>query len=331
MKYNYMTEIRLKMYLKDCIYGHIEVPELCQAFIDQGEFQRLRRVRQLGMSSFAYPSATHTRFEHCLGVMYLAGQVVDQLRKYTEIPDRTKHLIQLAALYHDVGHFAYSHLFDSFLEHMEENSLLDIFRLKEHELRSIYFLEKVNKRLQLLTEEEGVFVTNVILGTPLEDDKIYLYQIVSNKRCGIDVDRMDYLRRDTYHTGIPSFQADYIIKSMVITENKEIGFKEKVRNEIVDLYATRQKMFNRVYLHHTVLKMDRLYYCMMKRLGPHLFTYGENTDDFNVETLLRNHPTTQEIMASIDKRDFTHTCEICSKYHQQEIKLRDQLSEVLFV
>lgn len=317
------------MYLKDCIYGHIEVPELCEAFLDQPEFQRLRRVRQLGMSSYAYPSATHTRFEHCLGVMHLAGKVVNQLRKYVEITDRCKHLIQLAGLYHDIGHFAYSHLFDSFLDQVEEDSLPTIFRLKHHEDRSIYFLQKVNDRIQDLTSEECTFVCDIIKGVP-SGNKIYLYQIVNNKRCGIDVDRMDYLRRDTYHTGIPSFQADYIVKSMIVTENREIGFRNKVREDIRDLYFTREKMFKKVYLHHTVLKLDHLYYCMMKRLGSVLFTYGENTDDFNVETMFRTYPTTQSIIAAIDKRDFTHTCDICCNYKKQDIKLPDQISQVLF-
>ena len=91
--------------IKDCIYRFIQVPDLCKSFIDTVEFQRLRHIKQLGLVQFTYPSAAHSRFEHSLGVMHLAGVGAD-------ISQREKELLQLAGLLHDVGHMAFSHLFD---------------------------------------------------------------------------------------------------------------------------------------------------------------------------------------------------------------------------
>lgn len=301
--------------VKDCIHGHIVVPGLCVAFMDVAEFQRLRRVRQLGMAHYAYPSAVHTRFEHSLGVMYLAGRMVDQLRKYVDISDRTKQLVQLAGMYHDIGHFAYSHLFDVFLSRMEDSSCIpDIFQIKDHEERSLHFLRKVNQRLQLLSKEEENFVCNAIVGHIPECNSRYLYEIVCNCECGIDMDRMDYLKRDSFHCGFPDFQPDYIILNAIIDPEGNIAYRKKVCDDIVDVYRARTRMFKNVYQHHTSSKMDKLYFCMMSRLGDKLFIYGEATDDYNIETIIRNSEETREIIDMIDNRNFDHKCEICKDY-----------------
>lgn len=302
--------------LKDCIYGHITIPDICVAFMDVPEFQRLRRVKQLGTSDYAYPSATYTRFEHSLGVMYLAGNMVDQLRKYVDIDNRTKELIQLTGMYHDIGHFAYSHLFDMFLSMLKDKDKIpEIFRLHDHEDRSIYFLNKVNKRLCLLTDEEEIFVANVIMGHIPPDQPNYLYQIVCNQECGIDIDKQDYLRRDSFHNGFPAFQSDYIILNAVVDKDGNIAYKNKAYNDINNLYRTRHNMFENVYQHHTSLKMYKIYFCMMKRLGLELFKYGERTDDYNIETLFRNSTETADLISQIDSRNLDHECDICSLYH----------------
>jgi HD superfamily phosphohydrolase len=317
--------------IKDCIYGYIYVPSLCLSFIDTPEFQRLRRVRQLGMVHYTYPSASHTRFEHSLGVMHLAGIMVDQLRNYAPISDRTKDLIQLAGLYHDVGHFAYSHLFDIFLSQQSVDSP-GIFKLHHHEDRSVFFLKQVNSRLSLLSAEEETFVCDAILGNIPDNQPHYLYQIVCNKECGIDVDKQDYIRRDSYHTGFPGFYSEYIIQNAVIDSDNHIAYREKVYNVIDDLFRARQRMFENVYQHHTSLKLDKLFLCMMKCLGNKLFTYGELTDDFNIETLLRSSPETSQLMISIDNRNFRHECHLCSHYHiSKTVKSSGTIDTVRFV
>lgn len=331
---NQKSSIKSNKVIKDCIYGHITIPELCLKFMDVPEFQRLKRVRQLGMAHYVYPSAVHTRFEHSLGVMHLAGKMVDQLRKFVNIDDRTKELIQLAGMYHDIGHFAFSHLFDTFLSSakLDESSINEIFKLKDHEDRSIYFLRQVNLLLNLLSEEEQKFVGNVIKGHVPPEKPAYLYQIVCNEECKIDVDKMDYLKRDSYHTGLPGFQSDYIILNSLINEDGYLAFKRKAENDIIDLFETRKRMFNNVYRHHTTLKIDKIYLCMMKQLGANLYIYGDRTDDFNIEVLIRDTDLLTELVQCIDNRNLNHECSYCKEYQiTKYVKDSDPFDKIKFV
>jgi HD superfamily phosphohydrolase len=317
--------------IKDCIYGHITIPKLCVDFMDTPEFQRLRRVRQLGSAHYAYPSAVHTRFEHCIGVMHLAGKMVDHLRQYSSIDNRTKELIQLAGMYHDIGHFAYSHLFDKFLSKTNVQAP-DIMNLHDHEDRSLFFLKSVNSRLHVLNEQEQEFVENAIRGYVPEGHPPYLYQIVCNSACGLDMDKADYLRRDSFHTGFPGFQADYIIACAVIDKENHIAFKQKAYGDLKDLFETRRRMYENVYQHHTACKIDKIILCMMKRLGAKLFTYNERTDDYNIETLFRESPETYKLINAIDNRELDHNCEVCREYHTvKHITQSGSIDKVRFV
>jgi len=321
--------------IKDCIYGHILIPFLCSSFMDVPEFQRLRRVRQLGMAHYTYPSAVHTRFEHSLGVMHLAGKMVDQLRKFVEISNRTKELIQLAGMYHDIGHFAFSHLFDATLKIFSQNEtnskIPEIFKIVNHEERSVFFLSQVNSRLQLLNLNEEKFVIDLIRGHVAEKEQSYLYQIVCNQECGIDVDKMDYLRRDAYHTGFPGFQSDYIILNALINQEKHIAFRSKTKSDINDLFNTRTKMHINVYQHHTSKELDKIHFCIMKRLGSRLFLYGSVTDDYNIDTLIRTSPDLSDLVKCIEYRNLHHECENCKEYGlEPNILESGTLSKVLF-
>lgn len=317
--------------IKDRIYGHIIIPSLCQKFIDVSEFQRLRRVTQLGSTKYVYPTCTHTRFEHSIGCMHLAGLWIEQLKKYKLIDDRTKGLIQLAALYHDVGHFSFSHLFDDFLANtvLDQDVIDPIFMIKHHEDRSIYILKKVNQRLQLLTDEEVEFITCCITGKVLDGYPPYLFEICSNT---IDVDRMDYIGRDAYCCGLPAFQFNYIILNMVITDSLHIAFRKKATRDIQDFFDTRKRMYENVYYHPAARKIDRIYYCMMKRLGVEMFQFGEFTDDYNIESLFRSHDKTKELIEQLDTRQLDHSCSICSEYQLvKEIKHLNDVNLVGFV
>lgn len=319
--------------IKDCLYGQIVVPPLCVAFMDVPEFQRLRRVRQLGVAHYAYPSAAHSRFEHCLGVMHLAGKLVDQLRNFVTISDRTKELIQLAAMYHDIGHLAFSHLFDLFLSHLSpEEELPEFFLLHEHEDRSLYFVHKVNARLKLLSPDEEQFVCDAIRGNVPPKQPSYLYEIVCNRECGLDQDRMDYIYRDAFHIGLPAFQSDYIRFCTVIDRAQHIAYKNKAYEDIKDLFDVRRRMHEKVYQHRTTLKVNKICFCMMRRLGAKLYMYGEHTDDYNIETLFRISPETSELVQALDNRELEHDCEICHDYQPiRMIKQSGCIENVRFV
>lgn len=291
--------------VKDCIYRFIEIPETCQKFIDHPLFQRLRRIKQLGVAHYVYPSATHTRFEHCLGVMHLAGVVAKTLRN-CYIDTRTRELIQLAGLLHDVGHLCYSHTFDIFLEKTGQNEL-------KHEERSVQFVKRMNEEIKELTPKEEKMVCDMIMGhIPKGSSEPEIYEIVCNAKNGLDVDKMDYLQRDAYHTGLPGFQPDYIIDGMFVFEN-HIAFRSKVKSDITDLYLTRKRMFTNVYYHKTANKVERIYICLLSQLANEMKEVPlEKLDDFRVETALRD--TFPEEMEKLDRRDFTHHCERCSDW-----------------
>lgn len=329
--------------IKCPVYTYVNLPPLCQRFTNNSLFQRLNRVKQLGLCYYIYPSAVHTRKEHSLGVMHLTGLVIDHLRNFVSISDREKDLIQLAGLYHDIGHLAYSHMFDDYLKEVNLNELtghitdenIKYFQLLEHEERSIHILQKVNKQLEFpLTDNEIKFIECIIMGyKPEDDDRWYLYEIVSNSLCGIDTDKMDYLYRDAYHTGLPNFQPFYIINGMRVDQKtNHIVFKEKTRIDIDDMFKTRHRMFVQVYKHHTSEKICKIYKCAMKKVGYQLYQYGIMTDDMNIETLLRNNPSTSFLMEKIDCRNLEHECSNCQEYNTYiPIKKSGGVEQVIFI
>jgi HD superfamily phosphohydrolase len=299
-------------YVKDCIYKQIKIPYLCQVFIDTPEFQRLRFIKQLGHVHYVYPSAVHTRFEHSLGVMYLAGKMVNMLRRTgANISNREKHLIQLAGLLHDIGHMAYSHFYDKLNESMNPGD-----PYAHHETRSVDALRVMNDRLKQLDRAELTFVRDAILGNiPHGAARPYLREIVCNKLCGLDVDKMDYLFRDAYHTGMHGFQSDYIIRNVRISPSGHIAFTEKARVDVEDLFKTRYSMHANVYRHHTVRKYEKIYWCAMKRIcesGTRL----DALTDFYLEHQLQ--AACPELFEHIWFRNLNHACETCADYNLHE-------------
>lgn len=276
-----------KLFIKDCIYRFIEVDPICQQFMDTPEFQRLRHIKQLGMVHYVYPSAVHTRFEHSLGVMHLAGRMIDSLKRNGyEITARDKQLCQLTGLLHDIGHIAYSHLLDEFLKTSGKPG---------HEERSVSLLININNRLKILSQEEEDMVCNMIRGIQPHNNciKPFLYQIVCNESCGIDVDRLDYLQRDAYHTGMSGFQPDYLIECARIGENGDLCFLNKARKEIKSMYNARAHMFETVYRHKTVIKIEKTIISLIPHFDDFInFIYQTwlKIDDVALVTFLRKIP-----------------------------------------
>lgn len=238
-------------FVKDAIYRFIDIPPVCKGFIDTVEFQRLREIKQLGLAHYVYPSAVHTRFEHSLGVMHLSGEVIEHLRQFENITDREKELVQLASLLHDVGHVAFSHLFDHILEDEKQG--------ETHEHRSCLVLERINDRKKLLTEKEVHIIRDMILGQYQNHDKPFLFQIVCNKVFGIDTDRLDYLQRDSYHTGMPSFQGDYLIRCLRINpRSKQLYLLRKAKFELLEMFNVRKRLLTLICRHDVVWKVETI-------------------------------------------------------------------------
>lgn len=243
--------------LKDCIYGFVKIPQLCLKFINTIEFQRLRNIKQLGIVYFVYPSAVHTRLEHSIGVMHLCGKIIDVLiENNVKITKREKELVQLAGLYHDIGHIGFSHMIDNILHEKGYDN---------HEKRSCYLLEKVNNKLKLLEDFEVDIVKDMILGKSKNKFKKFLFEIVHNELCGIDMDRLDYLQRDSYHTNLPGFQPDYLINCARVKDNK-LCFLEKAKEEIYLMFQSRRRFLISVCRHESVLMIEREINKILKEL-----------------------------------------------------------------
>jgi HD superfamily phosphohydrolase len=297
----------MKTLIKDCIYRYVGVPKICQEFIDTPEFQRLRRVKQLGVAHYTYPSAVHTRFEHSLGVMHLAGLAVDSIvhNSGQEISTQLKELVMLAGLLHDIGHMAYSHMFDDVAGSVK--GLAD-----EHEHRSLNILSTINRRKGgIIQSKDEHRVHKMILGDVHNDDPAWLYQIVNNKLCDVDVDKMDYLQRDAYHTGMPGFQPDYVIRQMTADKSGNLAFKKKAYSDVENIFITRKHMFTNVYYHKTTAKIDAIYRSTIGdaigRLNSERIIYHFE-DDFQAETYLRKeYPL---VFALLDDRNINEAIEL---------------------
>lgn len=310
------------MIIKDAIYGFVHVPPLCKAFIDTPQFERLRRIRQLGLAYFVFPSANHTRFEHCLGVMHLSGKVADKLKTY--VSPREKELIQLAGLLHDVGHVAFSHLMDYILE--EKNVNKDI---SNHEYRSVLILNEINNDKKLLSPLEVAMVSKMIHGDITGESKPFLFEIVNNKAFGVDVDRLDYLQRDMYHTGSPCFQPDYILECMTVVDNR-LAVRKKALPEIEMMYVCRKRLLTLICRHTTVMKVEKLIRTVITKLditGKWFEKNWQRLDDYRVHVMMEDccpdivEKIYRRVFPDIDENErYKHLKGITEKEIQERLK-----------
>src|SRR5208282_1007500 len=175
-------------FVKDPIYGYIQLTETERSIIDTLAVQRLRRIRQLAGAEYVYPAANHTRFEHALGAMYLAGVVADNLP--VDLSEFEKQKVRLAALLHDVGHAPFSHLFEP---------LLLKYLNRNHEGMSTWIIAESN--LADVIRKQGFDpreISKLAVGESSDSEKRFLGQVISSS---FDVDKMDFVVRDSYHTG----------------------------------------------------------------------------------------------------------------------------------
>jgi HD superfamily phosphohydrolase len=319
--------------IKDAVHGFIEIRSWFFIFIDHPYFQRLRRVKQLGVVDRVYPNATHTRFEHSLGVFHLTGLIIDRLNRDSLLFTETeKDLIQLAALYHDIGHGPFSHLYEKFMINKYGKDTVN------HEERACMILEEISQdKCALLSDENLKFISNVIKGiVPENEINNYKYQIVNNKLCGIDSDKMDYLARDTKIVDITAFRFDYIINNMsVCKKTRNVIFNIKSKIDIENLFYTRMIMHKMVYQHKSVLKIARIYYCMYCRTEPIDIPL---IDDYTFEYLVRNNGKCKYLIYQLEnlnsltqKRNIDHECDLCKGFSIiPDIKESGTIENVIF-
>ncbi|XP_029912104.1 deoxynucleoside triphosphate triphosphohydrolase SAMHD1-like [Myripristis murdjan] len=258
----------------DPIHGHMEIHPLLVKFIDTPQFQRLRNIKQLGAAYYVYPGASHNRFEHSIGVAYLAGQFLQALRDRQPnlgITDEDILCVQIAGLCHDLGHGPFSHLFDGKfipeVKKQEKHSSNDIDEKWRHEDASIMMfdhmvevneLKKEMEEYKLLLDKDLEFIKQLIVGCPdgengRGEDKYFLYEIVANKTSGIDVDKWDYLARDCHHLGIPmTFDYRRLLMFTRVCEVdglRHICIRDKEAENLYDMFYRRFSLHQRAYQH----------------------------------------------------------------------------------
>ncbi|MFV0366692.1 MAG: HD domain-containing protein [Mangrovibacterium sp.] len=219
-------------------------------------FQRLRRIKQLGLSCMVYPGANHTRFEHALGATFLMQSAVASLRdKGVDITDEESEAVKTAILLHDIGHGPFSHA----LEYAIVDNLV-------HEDVSMLLMEKLNEEFHgRLSLAIAIFKNKY--------HKRFLHQLVSSQ---LDVDRLDYLRRDSFYSGVAegTISADRIIKMMNVQHN-ELVIEEKAIYSIEKFLISRRLMYWQVYLHKTVLSAEITLEKVLKRAKEIAMSGGE--------------------------------------------------------
>ncbi len=233
--------------INDPVFGFINIPsEFLYDLIQHPYFQRLHRIKQLGLSSFVYPGAQHTRMQHSLGAMHLMGEAITQLQQQGHtISSAEVEAVRACILLHDIGHGPFSHALEHSLVH-------DI----SHEEISLILMQKLNEvfdgKLDLAIE---IFTRRY--------PKKYLHQLVSGQ---LDMDRLDYLSRDSFFSGVSEgiIGAARIIK-MLNLHNDELVVDIKGIYSIEKFLVARRLMYWQVYLHKTSVAAERMLVNILKR------------------------------------------------------------------
>lgn len=250
--------------MRDPIHGFIKLSKKEKKLIDTQVFQRLRRIRQLAMTFLVYPGAVHTRFDHSIGVMHVAGRICARLRELN--PERVSNedidRVRLAALLHDVGHGPFSHVSEHLLKKYapadaDTGQVLE----KIHEKITVDIVQSDLQIDEILSNEECDFVVNMIQGQEAWD---WRRDVVSSE---LDADKMDYLLRDSYFTGVKygEYDLEKMIESCLIDveetdhsvdidkEETSLAISSKAIYALEQLLLARYHMTQQVYWHRVSL------------------------------------------------------------------------------
>lgn len=278
--------------IHDAVHGSFYLHKLLWQIIDTPEFQRLRQIKQCGNTHYIYDCANHTRFEHSIGVAHLCDIFTSKLLTGDEssiLNPKIVLCIQIAGLCHDIGHCAFSHLFD--------NEVVPYFHPGTefcHEQASYMILLRIYHRLAesfnsyQIFQDDIKFIGKLILGSPrkvpsaLQDELIwnefdrqnqFLFQIVSDETDGIDVDKFDYIKRDCHNTGIVTgFNPQRLMEFAFIFRDKESGIRklvylDKAVELISEMWKSRSDLHRRVYQHRVVKCVDEMVLEIFKLAG----------------------------------------------------------------
>ena len=298
-----LNQVKVKkiQFIKDPIHGYIFIDDLVRELIDTRYFQRLRRIKQLSGSEYVYPGANHTRFEHSLGVSYLAEKMANSIQKDEDVNLTEKDIyhVKIAGLLHDIGHGPFSHTFEALLAKAN----------KHHEDLSRWIIR--DSEISDLIKANGLnvdIVTGLINGNKTIKGKGYLNQIISG---ACDVDKMDFIVRDSYHTGAEYGQVDImrILYTMGVFEgNLAVNYSALPAFEA--FLIARVESFRTIYFHKvsraSQLMVVRAMELAEKELGLLDFKTPEDylkLDDCTVWTKLLESKSAKKMMKKLADRE----------------------------
>ncbi len=280
-----------KKIINDPVYGFISIPSnLIFDLIQHRYFQRMRNIKQLGMTHLVYPGALHTRFHHALGAMHLMQSAIETIRnKGHEVTEAEEEAVTIAILLHDIGHGPFSHA----LEHTIVDGI-------SHEDISALLMQKLNKEFNGRLEPAINIFNN-------RYPKKFLHQLVSSQ---MDMDRMDYLNRDSFFTGVTEgvIGFDRILKMLDIVDD-QIVIEEKGIYSIEKFLIARRLMYWQVYLHKTVIAAEQLLVKILERAkylaieGDYLFATPNFTHFLNNNITKRDFETDSRHLERFSKLD----------------------------
>ncbi len=282
-------------FVKDPIYGYVALSRLEKELIDTRVLQRLRRLRQLAGAEYVYPGANHTRFEHAIGTMHLAGLFAEKITD----SDEEAQALRLAGLFHDIGHGPFSHIFEFLLSRQNRNHEdISTWLVKESEIAEI--LEKAGIDAKELSQ--------LAVGKHPGKQKSYFNQAI---RSSIDADKMDYIVRDSFHTGAEYGNVDVfrLIYTIEIFQGN-LAVNTTALSTLEAFLIARVLSFRSIYYH----RVGRAVQLMLAKaldladteIGLSDFkTPGEflDLDDYRTWTLLKDCPASRPIMEKIERRD----------------------------
>ncbi|KAG9095269.1 hypothetical protein FS749_010778, partial [Ceratobasidium sp. UAMH 11750] len=246
---------------KDPVHDYIEIPPYLSCIVDTPQFQRLRELKQLGAAYYVFPGASHNRFEHCLGVAHLARKMVEGLHARQPelgITQRDIKCVAIAGLCHDLGHGPFSHVWDNkFLPVVSPTTKWS------HEMGSEMMFDAICSQHDVeLSEDEQNFVKDLIRGRPnlsrgrTPPEKPFLFEIVANSRNGIDVDKFDYIQRDTHAVGNKMNDVtSRLIRSARVIDG-QICYADKDWYMVSQLFESRFSLHKMIYNHKSAKAVE---------------------------------------------------------------------------
>ncbi|KAL0904470.1 hypothetical protein M5K25_026589 [Dendrobium thyrsiflorum] len=318
-----------RRYLKqlyDNVHGTIFLDPMSLKFIDTEQFQRLRDLKQLGVACMVYPGAVHTRFEHSLGVYWLAGQSLQYLQTYQgaelDIDHFDVQTVKLAGLLHDIGHGPFSHMFEhKFLPRVITGSKWSHEQMSGKLVDYIVDQHHIDIDSECLKQVKDMIIasSNVSVANGMKE-KRFLYDIVANGRNGIDVDKFDYIGRDCRACGLGcNFHFRRLLQSMRIMDD-EICYPAKEYLTVHKLFSTRADLHRTVYTHAKVMAIELMVVDALVKANDHLEISSYITDPAeywklgdNILKIIETSPDpelkeSRELILRIRRRDLYQFC-----------------------